>query len=198
MILLHSLFILFFALFTQAAQLNLGKDIQKDWEKLQKDSRIFISDNSSDSPSLQTIASDLEVIHVVAQIDLSNSVYSGRLMGDWVVHKWQFDDSHIKAIYQYERTIALDTVVTDTYLENRAPTQQQVKNNFSFRAYAVTTTGSPIKFYYLTEQDQGLLEYKVDDRTVQVNYATKKEGLSDIMPRVQKEMEFMIEETIGL
>jgi hypothetical protein len=198
MILLNSLFILYFSFFSAAAQLNLGKDIQKDWEKLQKDSRVFISDNSSDSPSLQTIASDLQIIHVVSTIDLSNSVYSGRLMGDWVVHKWQFDESSIKAIYQYERTIALDTVVTDTYLDKKAPTQQQVKNNFTFRAYAVTTTDSPVKFYYLTEQDQGLLEYKVDDRLVQVNYASKKNGLSDIMPRVQKEMEFMIEETIGL
>lgn len=198
MILLHSFFILFFSIFTQAAQLNLGKDIQKDWAKLQKDTGYFISDNSSDSPSLETIVSDLQIIHVVSAIDLSNSVYSGRLMGDWVMHKWQFDDSNIEAIYQFERTIDLDTVVTNTYLENKAPTKQQVKNSFTFRAYAVSTTASPLKFYYLTEQEQGLLEYKVDDRHVQVNYAGKKEGLSDIMPRIQKELEFLIEDTIGL
>lgn len=198
MIILHSLFILFFSFLTQAAQLTLGKDIEKDWARLQKDSRYFISDNTSDSPSLETIASDLHIIHVVSLIDLSNSVYSGRIMEDWVMHKWQFDDSNIKAIYQFERTIALDTVVTNTYLEGRAPTQQQVKNNFTFRAYAVATTASPVKFFYLTEQDQGLLEYKVDDRSVQVNYATKKEGLSDIMPRINKELEFLIEDTVGL
>lgn len=195
MILVNTLFILFFSLFTQAAQLNLGKDIQKDWAKLQKDSRVFISDNSSDTPSLETIASDLEIIHVVSTIDLSNSVYSGRLMGDWVVHKWEFEDSNIKAIYQFERTMALDTVVTDKYLEKKAPTQQKVKNNFTFRAYMVTTTATPLKFFYLTEQEQGLLEYKVDKRTVQVNYATQKNGLSDIMPSIQKELNFLIEET---
>lgn len=198
MIILNSLFILFFSFFQLVAQLDLGKDIQKDWARLQKDSRYFISDNSSDSPTLETIASDLQIINVVSAIDLSNSVYSGRLMDDWVMHKWQFDDSNIKAIYQFERTIKLDTVVTNTYLEKKAPTQQQVKNSFTFRAYAVSTNASPLKFYYLTEEDQGLLEYKVDDRYVQVNYAKKKEGLSDIIPRVQKELKFLIEDTTEL
>lgn len=194
MILLNTLFILFFSFFIDATELTLGKDIQKDWAKLQKDKDYFISDNASDDPSIQTIASDLQIIHVASAIDLSNSVYSGRLLGDWVVHKWEFDDSSIEAIYQFERTIALDTVVTNKYLENKAPTQQQIKNNFTFRAYAVSTTASPLKFYYLTEDVQGLLEYKVDDRAVQVNYATKIEGISDILPQVQKELKFVVEE----
>jgi hypothetical protein len=196
MIILNSLFILFFSFIQLAAQLDLGKDIQKDWTRLQKDSRYFISDNTSDSPTLEIIAGDLQNIHVISAIDLSNSVYSGRLLDDWVMHKWQFDDSNIKAIYQFERTIKLDTVVTNTYLENRPPTQQQVKNTFTFRAYAVSTNASPLKFFYLTEEDQGLLEYKVDGRYVQVNYAKKKEGLSDIMPRIQQELELLIEEAI--
>lgn len=194
MILLNTLFILFFSFFIDATEFVLGKDIQKDWAKLQKDKDYFISDNASDDPSIQTIASDLQIIHVASAIDLSNSVYSGRLLGDWVVHKWEFEDSNIEAIYQFERTIALDTVVTNKYLENKPPTRQPIKNNFTFRAYAVSTKASPLKFYYLTEQDQGLLEYKVDDRTVQVNYATKKEGISDILPKMQKELEFVVEE----
>lgn len=198
MILLNTLILFLFSFYVEAAELTLGKDILKDWSKLQKDAGYFISDSSSDDPSLETIASDLQVISVVAAIDLSNSVYSGRLMGDWVVHKWEFDDSSIDAIYQFERTIALDTVVTNKYLEKKAPTKQQIKNNFTFRAYAVSTTDAPLKVYYLTEEDQGLLEYKLDDRTVQVNYAAKKEGISDILPQIQKELEFLFEETVGL
>jgi hypothetical protein len=180
----------------QVTQLNLGADIAKDWAILQKDSRYFISDNASDNPSIQTIESDLQIIQVVAAIDLSNSVYSSRQRGDWLVHKWQFEDSSIKAIYQFERTIALDTVVTETYLDNKAPTQRKIQNNFTFRSYAVSTNDSPLKFYYLTEQDQGLLEYQVEKRKVEINYSTKKEGLSDVLPKVQKEMESLLAELI--
>jgi len=187
-----------FSFFVDAAELGLGKDLQKDWAKLQQDGGYFISDNSSDAPSLETIASDLQVISVVSAIDLSNSVYSGRLVGDWVVHKWEFDDSSIEAIYQFERTIELDTVVTNKYLEKKAPTKQQIKNKFSFRAYAVSTTDAPLKAYYLTEEDQGLLEYKLGDKVVQVNYAKKKEGISDILPQVQQELEFLIDETVEI
>jgi hypothetical protein len=194
MILLNTLFIFLFSFFLNAAELNLGKDIQKDWAKLQKGNGYFISDNKSDSPTLETIVSDLQIINVAATIDLSNSVYSGRLIGEWVVHKWEFDDSTLDAIYQLERTVAIDTVVTNKYLENRPPTRQQIKNNFTFHAYVISTKNKPIKFFYLTEKEQGLLEYKVGDRLVQINYAAKKEGISDILPQIQKELSFVVEE----
>ena len=176
--------ILFAFILNQDSNLQLGQDINKDASILANTS-VFISDNATLSPSMRTIESDLGLFSVMASINLSQSKYSARQQGKHHVQTWRFDEGHIKAIYQIETTINLDTVVTQRYLEDRAPTQQRIQNNFKFRTYAVSAKDAPIKLYYLTEDEQGLLEYKIDDRHVELVYPKKKLGLSDIMPKVK-------------
>ena len=185
--------ILFAFILNQDSNLQLGQDINKDVSILANTS-VFISDNATLSPSMQTIESDLGLFSVMASINLSQSKYSARQQGKHHVQTWRFDEGHIKAIYQIETTITLDTVVTQPYLEDRAPTQQRIQNNFKFRTYAVSANDAPIKLYYLTEDEQGLLEYKIDDRHVELVYPKKKLGLSDIMPKVKDELDVLVVE----
>ncbi|MER2996949.1 hypothetical protein [Pontibacter populi] len=178
---------LFLLLQAQADNYTFKQDLEKDLGKL-TGSPVFISDNTSASPSVQTIAHDLQLFGVVATIDLTNSNYSQSSQGHHKIQVWKFPVGHIKALYQVETSIALDTVVTQRYLENRAPTQHRIQNNFTFRTYAVTTSDDPLHFYYMTEAEQGLLEYRIGNRQVQINYPSKKEGLSDILPKVEREV----------
>lgn len=166
--------------------LLLQQDMAQNLAKLQNDSRYYISDNASSSPSLQTVASDLQLFGVAASIDLSQASYSSRRDGNHLVEKWAFPDGTIKAIYQIQSTVHLDTIVTQRYLDNRPPTQHRITNDFTFRTYAVSTASAPVKLYYLTEADQGLLTYRINDRQVQIGYADKKEGLSDVLPQLEK------------
>ena len=168
--------------------LLLLQDITQNLTKLQNDSRYYISDNASPSPSLQTVANDLQLFGVAASIDLSQASYSSRRDGNNLIEKWAFPDGAIEAIYQIQSTIHLDTVVTQRYLDSRPPTQHHITNDFTFRTYAVSTPSAPVKLYYLVEADQGLLEYRINDRQVQIGYAEKKEGLSDVLPQLQEEI----------
>jgi hypothetical protein len=77
--------------------------------------------------------------------------------------------------------------VTQRYLE-RAATQHRIQNTFTFRAYAVSTSAGADHLYYLTEADQGLLEYQIGKRQVQISYPEPKEGLNDIFPKVEQEL----------
>lgn len=183
--------VLFAFLFSQDSNLQLGQDLRKD-SKILASTSVFISDNATLSPSMRTIESDLELFYVMASINLSESKYSARQQGRHHIQTWRFSEGNIKAIRQIETTIALDTVVTQRYLENRAPTQQRIQNNFKFRTYAVSTHDALIKLYYLTEDEQGLLEYKIDDRHVELVYSKKKLGLSDIMPKVKDELDRLV------
>ena len=185
--------VLFAFLFNQDSNLQLGQDLRKD-SKILASTSVFISDNATLSPSMRTIESDLELFYVMASINLSESKYSARQQGRHHIQTWRFSEGNIKAIRQIETTIALDTVVTQRYLENRAPTQQRIQNNFKFRTYAVSTADALIKLYYLTEDEQGLLEYKIDDRHVELVYSKKKLGLSDIMPKVKDELDRLVVE----
>lgn len=194
MTLLSLLLPIFFSfIFRQDSNLQLGQDLSKDARILASTS-VFISDSATPNPSVRTIESDLELFFVMASINLSESKYSARQRGKHHVQTWRFDEGSIKAIHQIETTLALDTVVTQRYLENRAPTQQRIMNNFKFRTYAVSTTDALTKLYYLTEDEQGLLEYKIDDRHVELVYPKKKQGLSDIMPKVKDEIDRLVVE----
>ncbi|PVY41723.1 hypothetical protein [Pontibacter virosus] len=183
--------ILFSFILSQDSNLQLGQDLSKD-SKILANTSVFISDNATLSPSMRTVESDLELFYVMASINLSQSKYSARQQGKHHVQTWRFNEGNIKAIHQIETTMALDTVVTQRYLENRAPTQQRIQNNFKFRTYAVSTADALIKLYYLTEDEQGLLEYKIDDRHVELVYPKKKVGLSDLIPKVKDELDQLV------
>jgi hypothetical protein len=179
-------------LFSQGTNLQLAYDINKDAQILGNTS-VFISDNATFNPSLQTVDSDLQLFLVTARIDLSQSRYSAKPYGKHQVQAWRFEEgSNIRAIYQIDTSLALDTVVTQRYLENRAPTQERIMNNFRFRTYAVSTRDSVQKLYYLTEDEQGLVEYRIDDRHVELVYSRKKQGLSDVMPKLKDELDALI------
>ena len=190
MLLFQIIFPLFFFLFSdQAASLHLSRDIEKDLAILGNTS-VYMSDNTSLNPSVETIATDLQLFGVTASINLANSHHSSNKFGDHTVHQWRFKEGGpIKAIYQVESLVKLDTVVTQRYLENRAPTQHRITNDFTFRTYVVSTDASPVKLYYLTEAEQGLLKYNIDARQVSLIYPSKKEGLSDILPKVEEEVD---------
>jgi hypothetical protein len=180
---------LLFLLFDQAGTLPLNRDIDKDLRILNHTS-VYISDNTSLSPSVEMIASDLQMFRVIASINLANATYSSSKKGNHTVQQWRFKDGgEIRAIYQIESEIALDTVVTQRYLENRAPSQHRIQNTFLFRTYAVSTADNPVKLYYLSEAEQGLLKYNIDARQVSLIYPSKKDGLSDILPNVEEEVD---------
>lgn len=166
----------------------LQKDLQEDLRRLQNGSRYFISDTGNPSPSLQSLTEDLQFFQLVADLDLSKADYSSQQRGNHIIRSWRLPDGDIKVIYQIESPVHLDTVVTQRYLEQRAPTQHRITNDFTFRTYAVSSSTTPLKLFYLTEADQGLLAYQLNDRQVQVNYTGKKEGLSDILPQYKEEV----------
>ncbi|WP_242927570.1 hypothetical protein [Pontibacter vulgaris] len=174
----------------QVGNLLLKQDLEKDL-KLLNSSSVFISDNTSASPSVQTLVHDLQLFGVIATIDLTNSKYSSSSQGKHKIQKWQFQEGNIKAIYQIETSIALDTTVTQRYLE-RAPTQHRIQNKFLFRTYAVSTAADSEHLYYMTEAEQGLLEYRIGTRQIQVNYPDKKEGLDDILPKMEEEVSIVL------
>ena len=177
-----------------ATTLLLQQDLEKDLALLTKDSRYFISDNSTQTPSVQSVASDLQLFQLAANLDLSNAAHSSEIMGEHRVDLWRFDEGGIRAIYQIESNILLDTVITQRYLDNRTPTQQRITNDFTFRTYIVSTDSAPAKLFYLTEAAQGLLAYKLGEKQVAINYATKKEGLTDVLPGYMEEVQRLIGE----
>jgi hypothetical protein len=60
---------------TQSGNFTLKQDLERDLKQISNTS-VFISDNTSASPSVQTIVHDLQLFGVVASIDVSNSKYS--------------------------------------------------------------------------------------------------------------------------
>ncbi|WP_347158235.1 hypothetical protein [Pontibacter chitinilyticus] len=175
--------------------LQLQQDLAQNLSKLQQDGQYYISDSGSPSPSLQTVENDLQLFAVVAHMDLSQATYSNRRFGNHQVEKWEFPEGNIKTIYQIQSNVHLDTVVTQRYLDNRAPTQHRITNDFVFRTYAVSTATSPLKLYYLTEATQGLLEYRIDNRQVQIGYANNKAGLADYLPQLKQEVADLVQQT---
>ncbi len=172
--------------------LHLQADIAKDLQLLQHDSGLYISDNTSASPSVQTVTSDLQLFGVVAGINLAKATYSDHKLGNHYVEKWVFPTGEINAIYQIKSIIQLDTVVTQRYLDHRTPTKQHIVNTFTFYTYAVVTASATPKLYYQTEQDQGLLAYTIGNQHVQIGYATTKQGLVDVLPQVAEQVQKLL------
>ncbi|MBC5775185.1 hypothetical protein H8S95_13990 [Pontibacter sp. KCTC 32443] len=192
MLVIHTILPFFLLLLQpQVGNYTLKQDLEKDL-KLLSSTSVFISDNTSASPSVQTIAHDLQLFGVVASIDASNSKYSSSTQGRHTIQQWKFSEGNIKAIYQIETSIALDTIVTQRYLENKAPTQHRIQNKFTFRTYAVSTSAGSGHLYYMSEAEQGLLDYRIGSRQVQINYPDKKEGLSDILPKVEQDVSIIL------
>lgn len=179
----------------QSGNYMLQQDLEKD-AKILSGGPVFITDNTSASPTINHVAHDLQFFGVAATIDLSKSNYSTENRQGHAVQKWKFSEGPVKAIYQIETTVTLDTVVVQRYLENRAPTQHRVQNTFTFRTYGLVTAGRSLSMYYFTEAQQGLLEYRLGDRHILLNYPTKKEGLSDIQPAMQNEMDKLLSELL--
>lgn len=180
--------LLFSCMLALAPTLRLQQDLEQDLDRLTTDSRYFISDNSTQAPSVQTVASDLQLFQLAASLDLSKASHSSQTIGNHQVDIWQLTEGDIKSIYQIESSIHLDTVVTQRYLDNRPPTQQRITNDFIFRSYAISTAATPLKLYYLTEATQGLLSYRLGEKQVEITYAATKEGLADVLSGYRKEM----------
>ncbi|MEJ8803930.1 hypothetical protein [Pontibacter sp. H249] len=198
MMLLHAILPLFFSFILRAdtTQLKLQQDILKDATKLQQSNRYFISDNTTQTASLQSILSDLQFFGMVANLNLDNAKYSQQQLGKHQVHQWLFEEGEIRSITQLQSTIALDTVVTQRYLENRPPSQHRITNNFVFRAYQVSTATDPAKLYYLTEEEQGLLSYHLGEKKVEISYTSAKNGLNHLLPKHQTEVEAILRQSI--
>ncbi|TXK52059.1 hypothetical protein FVR03_01985 [Pontibacter qinzhouensis] len=189
---LHILLPLLISFFTpEPATLLLQQDIAKDYQLLQG-GQYFISDNTSSSPSLRTIESDLQLFQVVASVDLGSAQYSTNSSGRHQIKKWNFQEGDLKALYQIESTLALDTTVAVRYLDNKPPTQQHLKNTFRFRTYVVATTSAPDRLLYITEADQGLILYRMDIRQVEMVYSKQKEGLSAALPAFIAEIDQLV------
>lgn len=178
--------------------LHFNQDLEKDLARLTKDSRYFISDNSAQSPSVQTVSSDLQLFQLAANLNLSNAIHSSNTIGEHQVDIWRFEGGEIKAIYQIESNVHLDTVITQRYLDNRTPTQQRITNDFTFRIYIVSTDSEPAKLFYLTEAAQGLLAYRLGEKQVEINYATKKEGLTDVIEGYKKVVAQLLREAVTI
>ncbi|MCC9167181.1 hypothetical protein [Pontibacter harenae] len=194
MLILHLL--LTFRLFLLQATVatpQLQKDLEKDFAILQSNKGYYINDNSTLSPSLQTIANDLQLFSIVSLIDLSKAKYDTTQQGPHNIRSWHFEGSDIKAIYEVESAIHLDTVVTQDYLDQPSK-QQRITNDFTFRTYAVSTVAAPLKLYYLTEAEQGLLTYSIEQRKVEIGYGKKKEGLTDVLPMYTTQVEGILGE----
>lgn len=195
MMLLHTILPLLFSfVLADAGGLKLQQDIRKDLARLQQGNSYFISDNTSETASLQSIQSDLQLFGLVSNLDLSNATYSERQQGPHQVRQWKFDEGEITSITQVESNIHLDTVVTQRYLENRPPSQHRITNDFIFRTYQVATTSDPAKLFYLTEAEQGLLAYKLGKKQVQVSYTSGKRGLNDLLPTYKEEVQKLLED----
>ncbi len=188
-IILH-LFLTF--ILADAGQFKLQQDIERDVTKLQQSKHYFISDNSSETASLKSILSDLQLFGIAATLNLSNAKYSQKQEGIHKLQKWVFNDGKVTSITQVESTIQLDTVVTQHYLENRPPSQHRIKNTFTFRAYQVSTSSEPAKLFYLTEEDQGLLAYRLGEKEAQISYLSPKNGLNHLLPDYQTEVEAIL------
>ena len=184
----HLLPLLFTLLTAVAPTLHLQQDLEQDLARLTKDNRYFMSDNSTQTPSVETVAADLQLFQLTANLDLSKASHSSDTIGNHKVNVWQFPEGNIKGVYQIESTIRLDTVVTQRYLDNRTPTKKRITNDFTFRSYAISTATEPFKLYYLTEANQGLLTYHLGKKKVEITYAATKEGLADVLPGYKEEV----------
>ncbi|WP_276499289.1 hypothetical protein [Pontibacter litorisediminis] len=190
--LLFTILLPFSFILSDSSQLRLQQNLQQDLARLQQAGSYFISDNSTLSPTVQTVAQDLQLFGLVATLDLSNAVYVQQQQGPHQLHRWRFEEGEIRGITQIQSSIQLDTVVTQRYLENRAPTQHRIQNNFTFRTYLVSTASEPNKLYYLTEEQQGLLTYRLGEKQVEITYASPKQGLADVLPAYRKEIERLL------
>ncbi|TPE43487.1 hypothetical protein [Pontibacter mangrovi] len=174
------------------SQLQLLQDLKQDLQQLQSGNSHFISDNSTLSPSVETVAQDLQLFGLIAHLDLSQASYTWQEQGQHQVHRWKFDEGDIRSIVEIQSSIPLDTVVTVRYLDGKPPTQQHIANTFTFRAYFISTVDTPNKLYYLTEEEQGLLGYRLGEKLVEVTYASAKKGLSDVLPRYKEEVRQLV------
>ncbi|MDX5435610.1 MAG: hypothetical protein LPK03_00340, partial [Pontibacter sp.] len=125
---------------------------------------------------------------LVSGLDLSKATYSQQQVGQHQVQQWHFTDGEIKSITQLESMIALDTVVTQRYLESRPPSQHRIQNNFTFRVYQIDTASEPAKLFYLSETDQGLLMYRLGEKEAQISYLSPKNGLNNLLPVYQEKV----------
>ena len=197
MMLLHAILPLLFSfILADTGELKLQQDLQKDVTKLQQSNRYFISDNTTENANLQSILTDLQLFGMVSNLDLSKAKYSQYQQGPHQVQQWRFDEGGIKSITQLESTIAMDTVVTQRYLENRPPSQHRITNNFVFRAYQVSTVNEPAKLFYLTEEEQGLLAYHLGEKQAQISYTSPKNGLNHLLPTYQAEVDAILKQSI--
>jgi len=195
MLLLHWLFpFLFFYVQADTNHLHLQRDVAKDVAKLEQHGRYFISDNSSLSPSVEDVYEDLQLFALVANINLSQAQYTAQQLGQHYVQQWTFPEGDIRRITQAQSNVALDTVVTQRYLEKRPPTQRRITNDFTFRSYLIDTASEPGKLFYLTENEQGLLAYRLGEKQVEINYSNKKEGLVDVLPKYRKQVENLLQQ----
>jgi len=167
---------------TDSSKLHLQQDLQKDLRQLQQNDSHFISDNSSLTPSVETVAEDLQLFSLVASLDLSQASYTWQEEGPHQIHRWRLDEGEIRSITEIQSTILLDTVVTQRYADNKPSTQQHIQNSFTFRTYLVSTASQQNKLYYLTEEEQGLLAYRLGEKQVEITYSPPKKGLADVLP----------------
>ncbi|QCR20952.1 hypothetical protein [Pontibacter sp. SGAir0037] len=170
---------------------TLLEDIAKDQQLLTNDF-VYVDDNTSINSTVASVLEDLQLFQVAGSIGVEGAKHTSNTQGNHTIHKWAFPEGDIKAIYQIESQVALDTVVTQQYLDGKAPKQQRIMNNFRFRAYAVATSSAPLKMYYLTEEEQGLLAYRIDQKEVNIGYSKKKNGLTDLLPVYTAQVERLL------
>ncbi len=181
----------FLLLWLQSGEFMLKQDLMKD-AKILSGSSVFISDNTHVSPTIKHIAHDLQLFGLAASIDLGKATHTSENRQGTAIQHWALPEGNIRDLYQVDLSIVTDTIVDQHYLV-KPSTQQRLSIDSSFRAYILVAENGPV-LYYLTELDQGLLQYRIGEREVQLNYPNKKEGLSDVMPMVEAEMDQLLKE----
>lgn len=143
---------------------------------LKKDKMILM--NQHGGLSNQIKKSQWAVFEKYAKINISKYRFSKSNRDKHIINKWVSPDNDNIVIYEFDTTIPVDKLFTDsTYttegvtnrLTGNSDRRYHIKTNFFFHTYVIYQQAQ-LKLVYLSESKQGLCVYQVGEKPTSVYY----------------------------
>lgn len=179
----------------KAQRFNLSRDLKNDYQIL-KTARYYIEGNmngKSGYRSLTEVSADFKMFRTIVKTDLSTFKFSQVTHGYFTLFKWQKSSGKIWAIYQLSVAMPVDTVFEQNSINSAGPKEKfHVKTTINYSAYKIELAGENGTITYLTQKGQGLENYSIDNKKIEIAYESVVLQPASVSPKLREAIIRMI------
>jgi hypothetical protein len=153
-----------------AQSLQLATDLKHDIARIKQHGCLPQNNLGTKSAyySVIDVLNDLRVFKKIANLNLSTYKFTKKVTGYVTINTWK---NNTVSIYKFTMAAPVDTIFNSENIKTDGTKEKfHVKTVFHYAYYLVQFKSDLRKLTYLTQQQEGVTEYSINNKTINLSY----------------------------